>query len=303
MENQGDNTLLARWLSNDLSDQELQEFKSSEAYFDYLKIAAATDNILPESFDTDAMYERVLSSEKYAVSNSHQPNKRRYLWWYSGAAAAITLVLAFLFLINQDNVHTTGYGENLIVSLPDNSEMHLNARSKGIFNEGNWEKERTISLEGEAYFSVESGSAFTVETKLGNITVLGTKFNVQVVQDLFIVTCYEGKVSVYQNESNQVLMPGESFRMINGEISQSEVVNESPSWMSNESSYVSIPVKYVLLALESQFEINFQFNDALGDQLYTGSFPHGDQQAALNIVLGALEIEYEIKGNKTIMLK
>jgi transmembrane sensor len=43
-----------------------------------------------------------------------------------------------------------------------------------------WSKERTLSLEGEAFFEVQKGSKFSVVTSDGIVEVLGTSFDVTV---------------------------------------------------------------------------------------------------------------------------
>ncbi len=65
-----------------------------------------------------------------------------------------------------------------VVILPDGSWAYLNNESSieydKIFNE------RVVQTEGEVFFSVKKGkSPFVVKTELGEIQVLGTKFNVK----------------------------------------------------------------------------------------------------------------------------
>jgi ferric-dicitrate binding protein FerR (iron transport regulator) len=55
----------------------------------------------------------------------------------------------------------------------------LNAASKLSFNEKKWADQRALTLEGEAFFKVQKGQTFSVNTTAGVITVLGTQFNVK----------------------------------------------------------------------------------------------------------------------------
>ena len=54
--------------------------------------------------------------------------------------------------------------------------------------------------------------------------------------------------------------------------------------------------------MENQFDIKFEYDQLNENQLYTGSFPHDDTQVALNIVLGALQIDYEVKDVNRVIL-
>lgn len=70
-------------------------------------------------------------------------------------------------------------GENTVV-LADGTTVHLNAGSKLIYPIRFGRKRRIVALEGEAYFEVakDEEHPFIVRTHLGEITVLGTEFNV-----------------------------------------------------------------------------------------------------------------------------
>ena len=51
------------------------------------------------------------------------------------------------------------------ISLPDNSQVSLNALSSVTYNESSWDENRELTLNGEAFFKVEKGSTFEVKTK------------------------------------------------------------------------------------------------------------------------------------------
>ncbi|UWX55627.1 FecR family protein [Maribacter litopenaei] len=136
----------------------------------------------------------------------------------------------------------------------DNSEILLNAESTLSYNEKNWDSNRAIKLEGEAYFKVAKGKKFTVTTSQGTISVLGTQFNVENRNGFFEVTCYEGLVSVIFNNEEFKLPAGNSAIAVNGQLKRSQVeINGQPSWVNKESSFKSLPLKYVLAELQRQY--------------------------------------------------
>ncbi len=301
MSEKRDDTFLARWLNDELTEEEKRKFEASAEYSRYQKIVAASDNITPEDFDLENMLYRVKATGEKELP---QPPRRKVLkLWIYGVAAAIALIIGFFFMYDQDTTLRTGFGEQQAAVLPDGSEIMLNSRSSVIYNKGSWADERSIELEGEAYFSVQQGSKFTVTSAGGNVTVLGTEFNVQYLEGLFQVTCYEGRVSVVTGKSEQVLVPGNSFRSVNGEESLLASDDTQPGWMMNESRFKSVPLKYVLLALSNQFDLEFEYNELDENILFTGSFPHSDEGVALRLVLGPLQLNYEKRGSRTVVLK
>ncbi len=301
MKNKKDDTFLARWLNGDLSPEELHEFEQSKEFEDYRKIAMASGQIQSEDFDTEALLARIKSKTSGEKGPKHSANVIR-LWPY-GIAAAIALLAAFFIFYNPATIIKTGYGEQQSVVFPDGSSATVNAKSVLSFKDGNWSERRVIDLEGEAYFEVEKGAEFSVMTNIGDVTVLGTAFNVRVSDGFFQVTCYEGKVKVEANEIEQILTPGDHFQWIDGEISTAVSKASTPQWMHGQSTFEAVPIVHVLDALSDQFNLTFQYDELEKNLLYTGSFPHNDKDLALQVVLGALEIDYEIKDDVRVVLK
>ena len=67
-------------------------------------------------------------------------------------------------------------GEIKTITMPDKSVITLNADSRLSFVEGNWMNNRSVSLEGEAFFDVKKGTKFEVNSEVGKVTVLGYQF-------------------------------------------------------------------------------------------------------------------------------
>ncbi|MFQ5771306.1 MAG: FecR family protein, partial [bacterium] len=85
----------------------------------------------------------------------------------------------------------------MMVSLPDNSEVNLNAESSIKYPPKSWAKQREVILTGEAFFKVaEVGTPFSVRSGFVVTSVLGTSFNVRARGIQVEVACVTGKVSV-----------------------------------------------------------------------------------------------------------
>ena len=173
-----------------------------------------------------------------------------------------------------------------------------------LFNDSDWKESRQLTLDGEAYFKVEKGSTFTVNTNNGSVTVLGTQFNVNSKKDFFDVVCYQGKVRVNSNSLDYILLPTNSFRKINGSSSESSTTQLlQPTWIDGESTFKSVPIKYVITALEDQYNIKIDSELIDDSTIFSGSFPHKNLNIALITVFDALKIRYNEKEKHKIKLR
>jgi ferric-dicitrate binding protein FerR (iron transport regulator) len=78
-------------------------------------------------------------------------------------------------------VFSTAEQQNVKVTLPDSTIVHLNENSSLSYNQWTYALLRDIDLKGEAFFDVrhKQFSQFNVNIDKVNVTVLGTRFNVK----------------------------------------------------------------------------------------------------------------------------
>ena len=116
-------------------------------------------------------------------------------------------------VLNETNVP---YGGKAEVKLSDGTVVHLNSGSKFSYPSVFGKDDRTVYLEGEAFFKVKTNKEkpFIVNTKDATIKAYGTEFNVNAYEDEPVVTAtlVEGIISVVaKNQSGQeiILKPKE----------------------------------------------------------------------------------------------
>lgn len=298
-----DDTFLARWVADELSAEELLEFKKSKYYLDYKKINEGAKALEVPSFDGETVLEGIYDSLQ---NNNTKPKVVKMIptWAYSAAAA---LIVAFgIFLYKSNNAqYETGFGEQVAVTLPDDSKVRLNANSTLEFNKDDWKDDRVLDFNGEAFFDVEKGSVFKVNSEEGIVEVLGTEFNVISREGYLEVKCHEGKVKVSMLDSDRfsILTEGKAIRIIESLEEKWEFNEEKPSWMAGESSFKETPLSQVVKSLENQYEIKFNTSKIDLNKRYTGSFIHNDLNLALRTVFGPMNISYSQDGSNTIVLK
>ena len=292
--------LISKWLDNDLNDQELQAFKNLEDYDDLVKLNASVQAFKADDFNTSTELENVLSK----IKNSKTNTTIHWLKPFMQVAAILAVCFSlYYYTTTLDTTITTEYAQKTTIELPDASSAALNAKSLLVFNKKSWKQERDVELIGEAFFKVAKGSTFNVITKSGTITVYGTQFNVKQRDNYFEVICYEGLVGVTFNSQETKLKPGDSFLIIDGKLIAKEKENRlSPSWLSNESQFKSIPYKAVIAEFERQYNVTFKMNGIDTEQLFTGSFSHDSLGVALKNITLPLGATYS-KTNNTITLK
>ena len=136
------------------------------------------------------------------------------------AAAAIALVCIFSFriagnryekmLADTMNTIVVPDGKSMDFILPDSTVINLNSGARLSYPMAFARDRREVFLEGEAFFNVrhDNDRPFTVKTFAYDVTVLGTKFNVNADRQsgAFSAALVEGSVRVSGASGEQIMM-------------------------------------------------------------------------------------------------
>ena len=292
------NQLIEKWLSDTLTEEEKKAFDALDEAPFYESIIEDASQFKASNFSKMPDFEDF----KNRIPSKETPVKK--LQWYKPMLRiASVLVLLFgvyyMFFFNAMTEVQTMVAQKTTIELPDASRVVLNAGSEVRYNKGNWDKNRAIELEGEAFFDVAKGAKFDVITPAGTVTVVGTEFNVKQRGTIFEVTCYEGLVRVTTITGTEILRVGDNFLAIDGEIKTAKHTAPSPEWISNKSQFKRMPVSEVFSELERQYGITIISEKIPTEVLFTGSFEHNNLENALKAVCEPLGLNFEIlKQNK-----
>jgi transmembrane sensor len=283
--------LLAKWLSNDLTKEELAEFETSPDFEKYQKIKNYTAHLEVDNLDENDMLSNILSQKKAAPKVIPLYKK-----WMFRAAAIFVLVLGITLVMKfiVPETQTANYGEKTTFSLPDNSEVVLNSGSEIHYKKWNWDNNRHLELKGEAYFRVAKGRRFEVHTNLGKVSVLGTQFNVKVRKNRFDVVCYEGRVKVNYANTQVLLTHGQSVSFENGKQVKRNIIAMQPEWMDNQICFYRENISSLLDEVQRQYNITIELNAKDTTSLFTGKLPTQDLDVALQII----STTYHLKAKK-----
>ncbi len=292
---------IKKWLDGTLTDEEKGHFESSEDFKSLEKINEAIKSFKAPEYDV----EKSLNELKASKQKSGKTVTFPWLQTMVRVAAVLLLVLTayFFFYLNINTTVETSFAEKKEIYLPDSSFVNLNALSQVTFKEKIWNYKRQVQLEGEAFFNVASGAQFDVVTPQGTVSVLGTQFNVKNRGDFFEVVCYEGKVQVINDNLRNELIRGQSYRILDGHGEKFEHIQDvSPGWISNQSSFKSVPFSYVIQELELQYGVTVETENLDLEQLFTGTFEHDNLTLALKSITLPLNLQYQILADDQIIL-
>ena len=229
----------------------------------------------------------------------------RSIYLYAASAAAV-LIFLVIGLLPQMETFTTENGEITNVTLPDDSEVTLNAGSQIVYSGNRFNTHRKVQLTGEAYFKVSKGNTFSVITTEGTIKVLGTTFNVRSRDKKLSVICYTGKVKVSDHFTSVYLAKGEKTAKLPGEIlqdAQPTDTNEGLEWRNGLFYFQNASLKEVLSELSRQYDAVIYLPESEEKRVITTSFDNKNITSALFNILWPLNLKAENKDGKYIVQK
>lgn len=172
-------------------------------------------------------------------------------------------------------IYATLNAQQTDVTLPDGSNVRLNADTRLTLSAGFGQSSRSVSLSGEAFFNVshDPERPFIVTANDIQTTVLGTQFNIRAFEDdhRTTVTLLTGKVEVQvadnANGSTDALTlePNQQYRYDEQSKAGSVVVvnpQAAMSWMQNKLIFDDEPLDQVLKTLGRHYDVWFVIHDA-----------------------------------------
>jgi ferric-dicitrate binding protein FerR (iron transport regulator) len=286
------NYTLHKYLNGEATADEIEKLKSSPEYASYIKIAEATSDFEAPPFNAEMNFE--LINSKRIIQKEVKRIQPLSAFLRIAAVLAVVLI-GYLYVSSLDTTISTQIAEKESFLLPDTSEVILNANSEIVYNKKSWKGDRSLTLDGEAYFKVTKGSSFSVKTAQGVVTVLGTQFNVFSRDSKFSVNCFEGLVSVSFNDTLVKLPAGNIIKIENGSLVVHTPSNSlAPTWITDESHFENDTFHVVLKELERQYPITITAKNVDVNRRFTGSFTHNDLNVALKSVCDPLGLQYTI---------
>lgn len=297
--------MIARWFES--SEGQLYLEKNMDAF--YQQIQPGFEEIyIDHPIPSEKIYHKI---EKTLVS------KKRYKLWLQVAAVLLPFVIlsGFIFSISRNYSvfgapsYTEIYvpkGERMNITLPDGTDVHLNADTKFRYPKKFRFLNRDVELlSGEAYFTVKKDKKRPFYVKLSDATVevLGTSFDLNAYEnnEQIIVTLDEGKIQLrssnnltYQLEPQQQLLYNKTTKT--AETFKIENSGSYSDWKKNIISFQNTCVADVIRTLNRWFDVEFE---VLKPEVYDYSFTLVSENEPLDTILNDLEKISPLKFKKS----
>lgn len=334
-----DYNLIARFLAGECTEKEKEVFKSwvnndpdrkaMMESFQYIwnsgnrsqpwDVEMAWDRV-SKQMNTDKTDRSLTKLKKTYYLNTR--NSRKPLRTILRIAAAFLIVgFASLYFVQMeddgsqqatDNVFeqvVTERGERAQVQLDDGSRIHLSVDSKLQQPREFSNTDRTVHLNGEAYFEIaHDDRPFFVHTKHAVVQIYGTEFNVQAYDNEQVqVVVADGKVGVrspmISEADNVILVKGDMAQIDrnSGEIVLKRGVDLQHylGWFNYKLVFNDAPLKEVVKKLERWYDIDITMTDTeLYDVKFTAEFENEPIVEVLDIMKYSLQLKYNTKGKE-----
>ncbi len=248
------------------------------------------------------------------ISNKKSDTKQKKLKTFAleilkiASAILLTLGIGYFYSDYKDSQKniamqsiTVPSGQRINISLPDGTNVWLNARSTLKYPTSFNTNQRIIELDGEAYFEVIENKKipFIVQTLKADVEVLGTTFDIDAYSDKekFETTLMEGsvKVSAKNREENTIILtPNNKVSLINGEFVIEKVDDfTSYRWIEGLICFKDEHFNNIMKEFEKYYGVSIQVNNKKVQQYtFTGKFRHTD---GIDHVLRVLQKDIKFK--------
>lgn len=262
--------------------------------------------------------EKISQIDRTCLPEKENRRRKFYLWFARVASVILLLSMTGLSvyyytmsqMIMPDMIVSVEKGQKANVVLPDGSKVWVNSDSRLSYGSRFNQKERVLSLEGEAYFEVtpDKDRPFIVETDELAVRALGTSFNVKSYEEEKDVSTVlmTGKVEVTSDYDRLVLNPNERivFNKQTGHMEKSTVENTGDyiNWKYNALTFNGETFENIVHTLERYYNTRIVFeSETLKKYRFTGTPGNTSLESILQILSLTSPLSYEVRDSMIIL--
>ncbi len=295
--------------------------KREEIIEEQLRSVKFKPNIVIGQADLDASFEKIRERIENSPIIEIKANKHkgffssRFLRYAASIAIILTVGIFGVkyYIDNQQLVFANASNEVKSLTMPDGSIIWLRT-SSAITYHRNFKTNRNVELNGEALFEVtkDKKHPFSVNTKLGKITVLGTIFSVRANdnENYTKTLLKEGSIRFTDNadKNEVVLVPGEEAIRQQGsnkaEIRKVKNVDRQLAWQSHKYSFENESLSEILAVVGNAFNQKITINDKmLAKQRFTLKFNQNEPLTKiLDVLSDVAKFKYK-QDNETYIIE
>lgn len=211
------------------------------------------------------------------------------------------------------NTLSTPRGGQYQLTLPDGTQVWLNAASSITYPTAFAGKERSVTVAGEAYFEVAANDRQPFLVKSGGMTivVLGTSFNINSYPDEpdIRTTLITGKVRVGDGPVDKVLEPGQQLRIDSGangirsRLIPAADIEQALAWKNGQIKLTGAGIREIMRQVSRWYDVDIQYEGNLDRAVFSGVVSRRQNVSKLLAVLEATgSVDFTIN-NKIIIVK
>ncbi len=316
-----DPAVITRFLSGETTPDEQQRLlqwkeaspENRKQFDDFHEVWLIMDKTsLKQDIDIDSEWNYLQAT----LQESEKPKSKGIFFNpFMRIAASIIIIIGLSFagwtFFNHKSIKSP-LAETNHLTLPDGSNVTLNANSKLTYNKSGWLKTRVVSLKGEAFFEVMKNPAvpFIIRLDGADVKVLGTSFNVKAYAeaDKIEVTVSEGTVSVYdhqQQDKKVVVTRGERaiFSKVDRVVEkQNNEDHNFIAWKTRTMVFENESLPEIIKTLRSVYHKDIVIQSSeLNHCTITTIFDNKDLTTVLKVLKSTLDITIEEKDGRIII--
>ncbi|HEY4286308.1 MAG TPA: FecR domain-containing protein [Puia sp.] len=209
---------------------------------------------------------------------------------------------------NSFNKISTPRGGKFQLVLPDGSKVWLNAASSLTYPTTFAGKDRSVQLQGEAYFEIAPNAAkpFKVNHDGLQIEVLGTSFNIMAYKDEQAVrtTLLEGRIRVHNGGQAVLLSPGQQARSKDNQpVSVAAAdLEEAVAWKNGVFRFNESTIEEVMRQISRWYDVDVVYGSSIPKDLFRGEIYRNVNVSAVLKVLEVSGVHFRVEGKKIFVL-
>nr|WP_295872803.1 FecR family protein [uncultured Chitinophaga sp.] len=209
----------------------------------------------------------------------------------------------------QYNTLAIPRGGQFRVTLPDGTNVWINAASTLRYPTTFSGADRTVELTGEAYFEVAKmpGKPFHVKAAHTDVQVLGTHFNVMAYTEEAAVrtTLLEGAVKIHTAGGGTALRPGQQFRMDRGgqvSVADNVDLDEIVAWKNGYFQFNHEKLPGVMRQIARWYDVDIDYEGNIPDREFGGKISRNSSIEEVLKILELSKIHFRIEKKKIIVI-
>lgn len=313
---------LDKFLKGNASEQEVKQIREwfedgcarEELHREY---AGAWDSCSDEMLDgaKEGIWERL--SEVLDADDAAEP-ERTGIWrtlapFLTGMAACLAIMLGVYVMYSPgygETVITADRGQKTSVILPDGTDVILNSATVLKYSNKFGIKERTVYLNGQAYFDVaKDGTEFVVQTKHLDVKVRGTSFDVEAYEadGEVTATVVSGMVEVTEGEGKSVELRASDrlcYSVHRKEFAKSRVddLDNVGVWRKNQVGFDGESFEEIALKLSRLYNVEIVFaSEDVKQYTFSGIIRNNSLLNVIETLSLAAPVKCELDGNVLII--